>query len=651
MNKNINVSAISPVISPNELQSKYEPNPADSAFINSSRRIVEAIVNKSDKRLLVVVGPCSIHDYDSAITYAQFLQKMQTNLPNLFLVMRVYFEKPRSRTGWKGFIYDPDLNNTGDINKGLDLARKLLLEITRMRIPIGCEFLDLITPQYLSDLVSWGAIGARTSESQTHRQLASGLSMPVGFKNLTDGDYEKAINGIISASCAHSFLGIDDYGRVSNVTTNGNKNAHLILRGGKIPNYQEEFVEAVAAGLKNEQIQTGMVIDCSHGNSQSQYQRQTLVAIYVKRLRLLNRYPIVGIMLESNLKKGSQKITSAMTKGVSVTDGCIDVDTTSELLTLLNSETCVEIHSLGEIRKIMRNYDEEIYQIINGSGCGVVPLKPYFVLTPHIFEQDKAIAEICNGKPFEDHLGMLIACRFGLCEKIADIKYRTSPYNFLRKNTDLLKLITDREIEAANLNLFPSAAYLKIMDVSKMIQVMYLEKLVNSVRIGYLFGKGTFSEEAVSKNFRGNHISYPDYNSLKAALDQKEVDFILIPTYNSLIGGIIQPESYWEVHGTIDHRIELCLYSNLLDSGAPSVLYLESHVHKEAENYIVKHFGADTEIIQVNTSKTGCINCIKDIGVQHSMTISSKNNDSNFLHLVDSKISEHNITTFSLIGM
>ena len=680
MNKNTHINGIRTVISPAELQIKYEPDESDVAFICESRKTVEQIVAQKDKRLLVVVGPCSIHDYETAVEYARQLQVIQHQTPNLFLVMRVYFEKPRSRTGWKGFIYDPDLDNTCDINKGLELARKLLLEITKLRIPIGCEFLDLITPQYLSDMVSWGAIGARTSESQTHRQLTSGLSMPVGFKNLTDGDVEKAINGIISAYGSHSFLGIDDFGKVAHISTTGNPHSHLILRGGKSPNYQEQHVESVTQSLKKENISTGIIIDCSHGNSQSYYQRQSLVAIYVKRLRLLNRYPIVGIMLESNLRKGNQKIGAEMQKGVSVTDACIDIQTTQTLLTLLNSENYQNFNSLGEIRKVMRTYDAEISKILNTEGLSFASspkpnpnIPSCFVMTPHIFEQDKMVAEMCDGRPNEDHLAMIIACRFALSEKVADLKYRASPYAYLHKNNDFLKLITDREIEKANLRLFPHQVYLKIMDVSKEIQVQYLEKLTHHIKIGYLFGKGTFSEEAISKYFRGTHVSYPTFDLLKAALETKQVDFILIPTYNSLIGEILQTEAYWETYGTVDHRIELCLYSNTTNplpsspktpsspsvlnpnkpsKYAPQTLYLEPHVQKEAENYIQKNFtDGSTEMVIVNTSKTGCIRCIKDSGERASMTISSKNNNSNFLHLVEADIVDHNITTFSLIGM
>lgn len=259
---NVNIEELKPIVTPQVLNYTFQPDDEDILFVKESRSNIEKILAGDDKRLLVIVGPCSIHDYDSALEYAKLLRSIKENHKNLFLIMRVYFEKPRSRTGWKGFIYDPDLNDTFDINNGLTLARKLLLEITKLRIPIGCEFLDTITPQYLSDLVSWGAIGARTSESQIHRQLASGLSMPIGFKNLTSGDYEKAIDGIVSASYQHNFLGIDTSGKVAHVRTKGNKFGHLILRGGTEPNYKQDYIEEVSKALEKEEIRSGIIVDC-----------------------------------------------------------------------------------------------------------------------------------------------------------------------------------------------------------------------------------------------------------------------------------------------------------------------------------------------------------------------------------------------------
>jgi 3-deoxy-7-phosphoheptulonate synthase len=367
MTYNINISEIKQIISPDDLLLKYAPSDSDKQFISKSRDDISNILVGKDKRLLVIVGPCSIHDYDLAIEYAKKLKAEINSNPNLCIVMRVYFEKPRSRVGWKGFIYDPDLNDSFNINKGLELARKLLLELTKLEIPIGCEFLDTITPQYLSDLVSWGAIGARTSESQIHRQLASGLSMPIGFKNLTSGDYEKAIDGIMSAMYPHNFIGIDECGKVSHIITKGNMNSHLILRGGDEPNYNEEDLEKITKKLVSEKINTGFIVDCSHGNSQKEYNRQILVALYLKRLMHLGKYPIRGIMLESNINKGNQKILkniNEMKYGVSVTDACINFDTTVQLLRMMNKMTVCNANTIGEIRKIIREYDQIIHSLL-----------------------------------------------------------------------------------------------------------------------------------------------------------------------------------------------------------------------------------------------------------------------------------------------
>jgi 3-deoxy-7-phosphoheptulonate synthase len=650
MNKDTNIIEIKPIVTPNDLLNMYYPSKEDIDFIVDSRKDITNILNGTNNRMLVIVGPCSIHDYDSAIDYAKQLLQLKNSNKNLYLVMRVYFEKPRSRTGWKGYIYDPYVDNTNNINKGLELARKLLLEIVRLRLPVGCEFLDLITPQYISDLVSWGAIGARTSESQTHRQLTSGLSMPVGFKNLTSGDCEKAVNGIISAMGSHNFMSIDNFGKVSQVTTRGNNSSHLILRGGDEPNYQEKYVEEVTNMLKKENINTGIIIDCSHGNSQSDYNRQLLAALYIKRLRLLNKYPIRGIMLESHINKGKQTISTNMKYGVSVTDSCIDIETTRSLLALLNETNLVSGNTLGENRKIIRDYDKIIYGILN-SQEEEVNLKNTTVLTNHIFERDKEIADFCRGRYREEDLMLMVSMRFAISERIADIKFASNPFDYLNISKDFMKLVTDREIELDNLKLFNDPVYLRIMDLSKGIQVEYLEKYTSEVKIGYLYGRGTFSHEALTQNFRGQHKSYESVNELRLALENKEIDFMLLPTYNSLIGGIFPMESYWTKHGSVDHKINLNLYSNKnLKAKDAHILYLEAHVQMEAEQYIKKNFRNNITIVQVRTSKDGCVECIKQVNCV-AMTISSAQNNSNFLFPIDTDIVEHNVTTFTLISL
>jgi len=652
MSSNTNITQIKPIISPDDLINKYQINCEDVNFINSSRNTIKDILLQNDKRLMVIVGPCSIHDYDTAIEYANMLKNEMINNGNLFIIMRVYFEKPRSRVGWKGFIYDPDLNDTYNINKGLDLARKLLLEITKLRIPIGCEFLDTITPQYLSDLVSWGAIGARTSESQIHRQLASGLSMPIGFKNLTSGDYKKAIDGILSTKYPHNFLGIDDKGVASHIITRGNETSHLILRGGDNPNYDEEDIEMITKTLEKEQIKTGIIIDCSHGNSQKEYNRQLLVALYINRLRHQNKYPICGIMLESNIERGNQKISSTIKKGISITDACIDFNTTKSLLARINKTEIYEVNTIIEIRKLIRLYDLIIDAILSHDYYTENLLDQLNIIVPtkYIMHEDKEITEICKNKINEEDLIILTGLRLSLSERVAEIKFINNSFEYLNKNNDLLKLVTKRDVEKEIVKQFQNLYYLKIMEISKNIQVRYLEKYLKDIKIGYLFGRGTFSHEVITNNLRGQHIKYENINELKNAIENKMIDFMIIPTYNSIIGEIYDLESNWKSCGSFDHKIELCLYSNKnINDRNGDILYLEPHVYKESEKYINKYL-KDVPIKIVKNSVEGCIKCIKD-DEKISLTISSLNHDSIFLYKLDDKIIDHNITTFTLIGL
>ncbi|PCJ46917.1 MAG: 3-deoxy-7-phosphoheptulonate synthase [Gammaproteobacteria bacterium] len=294
------------------------------------------IMEGTDKRLLIVTGPCSIHDVEAAKEYARRLKKLHDKYADkFFIVMRVYFEKPRTTVGWKGLINDPHLNDTFDVEAGLRAARELLIWIAELGLPAGTEMLDPITPQYLAELFCWSAIGARTTESQTHREMASGLSMPVGFKNGTDGNVEVAINALNSASSQHNFLGINTQGCVALIKTKGNPHGHIILRGGKTPNYDSVHVAMLEQRMDEESIQSRFVIDCSHGNSEKDYKRQSLVMRnVVEQLRQGNK-SIVGVMLESNLSEGNQKIPTdleLLKYGVSVTDGCISWDVTVELL-------------------------------------------------------------------------------------------------------------------------------------------------------------------------------------------------------------------------------------------------------------------------------------------------------------------------------
>jgi 3-deoxy-7-phosphoheptulonate synthase len=294
------------------------------------------VLSGTDDRLLVVVGPCSVHDVDATMEYAQRLSERARSLRGELLVaMRVYFEKPRTTTGWKGLINDPHLDGSGDVNWGLRLARRVLLDVLALGLPVGCEFLDPITPQYISDAVCWGAIGARTTESQTHRQLGSGLSMPVGFKNRTDGNVQVAVDAVRAAAVPHAFAGIDVSGTPAILYTRGNPDGHIILRGGNDgPNYGADGVAAALALLRRARLPERVVIDVSHDNSGKNPRRQPEVAGDVCTQLASGNHAIVGVMLESFLVAGHQRlgVPEDLVYGQSITDGCIDWDTTVEVL-------------------------------------------------------------------------------------------------------------------------------------------------------------------------------------------------------------------------------------------------------------------------------------------------------------------------------
>ena len=301
------------------------------------RHAIEEILAGRDDRLLLVVGPCSIHDERSALEYARRLAALAREIEDrVLVVMRVYFEKPRTTVGWKGLIYDPDLDGSFDIDAGLRRARRLLIEIGGLGLPAGTEFLDPITPQYLADLISWVGIGARTTESQTHRQMASGLSMPVGFKNSTDGNIEVAVNGLLSAREPHAFLGIDRAGRTCTVQTSGNPHGHVVLRGGSdAPNYDADSVRATRERLEAAGVSAAVMVDCSHANSGKDFRRQSIAFRDVVAQRAAGAAGLVGMMVESHLHEGNQPLgddPGALRYGVSITDSCIGWDETAELL-------------------------------------------------------------------------------------------------------------------------------------------------------------------------------------------------------------------------------------------------------------------------------------------------------------------------------
>ncbi len=333
---NTNIVSENILIPPSEFKQQFPLSTKAEQTILKGRQSIRDILTGNDHRLLVVTGPCSIHDKQSAHEYAQKLKALSDELSDtLLIVMRIYFEKPRTTIGWKGMINDPDLNGSFNVTLGLERARQLLLWMAELGLPVGTEALDPVTPQYLSDLFSWTAIGARTTESQTHREMASGLSTPVGFKNGTDGNLNVAINALHSVSAAHHFLGINQQGQVVQIQTRGNAFGHIILRGGKTSNYDSGNIKLAEEALEAEKLPKNIMVDCSHGNSNKQYELQPLVAGDVVQQIVDGNPSIMGIMLESHLYPGNQSIPEDLNQleyGVSVTDACIDWTTTEALL-------------------------------------------------------------------------------------------------------------------------------------------------------------------------------------------------------------------------------------------------------------------------------------------------------------------------------
>ncbi|MDG6816709.1 3-deoxy-7-phosphoheptulonate synthase [Glaesserella parasuis] len=334
---NVNICDEKVLLTPKGLKQEFPLPEHLRKQIEESRKVISDIIHKRDKRQLIVIGPCSIHDPVSALEYAKKLKVLADKVSDkLYIVMRVYFEKPRTTVGWKGLINDPNLNGTFDVEKGLRIARKLLLDLAELGLPLATEALDPISPQYLADLFSWSAIGARTTESQTHREMASGLSMVVGFKNGTDGNLGVAINAMQASAMGHSFIGINQQGQVTVLHTKGNPDGHVILRGGKSPNFEAQYVQECEQALRKAGLPEAIMIDCSHGNSNKDYRRQPLVAENVLQQLTAGNQSIIGLMIESHLFAGNQSSEQPfeqMQYGVSITDACIDWQTTETLLT------------------------------------------------------------------------------------------------------------------------------------------------------------------------------------------------------------------------------------------------------------------------------------------------------------------------------
>jgi 3-deoxy-7-phosphoheptulonate synthase len=332
---NIRIDNIKPLSPPRSYIEAQPITPKIAEIVLEARAAIENIGNRTDPRMVMLVGPCSIHDEKAGLEYAERLAVLADEVKeSILIVMRVYFEKPRTTVGWKGLINDPNLDGTFDMQEGLKRARAFLLKVGELGLPAGTEFLDPFTPQYLADLVSWGAIGARTTESQTHRQMASGLSMPIGFKNGTGGSCQIAVDAMMAARTPHAFLGIDLDGRASVVNTVGNRAQHLILRGGSSPNYDEESVASASALLEIAGLRPNVVIDCSHANSNKDHNRQPIVFRETMRQRVEGNEGVIGLMLESHLNEGNQPMgdPADLKYGVSITDACINWESTEELL-------------------------------------------------------------------------------------------------------------------------------------------------------------------------------------------------------------------------------------------------------------------------------------------------------------------------------
>jgi 3-deoxy-7-phosphoheptulonate synthase len=344
------IACVRPLITPALLEKQWPAHAEQLALVEQSRRAVADVLRGSDRRLLVVVGPCSIHDHEQALAYARLLKEQaDRHSKDLLVLMRVYFEKPRTTVGWKGLINDPHLDGSYAINEGLALARRVLLDVLEIGLPVATEFLDLLSPQFISDLVTWGAIGARTTESPSHRQLASGLSCPVGFKNGTDGGVQVAADALLAAKSPHAFMGMTKMGQAAIFETRGNADTHIILRGGKQPNYAAADVQAACEALQSRGLGPGVMIDLSHANSSKQHQRQLEVAQNVAGQVAGGDVRIIGVMIESHLREGRQDLKPGvpLQHGVSITDACLSFEQTVPVLEALARASAARAARVG----------------------------------------------------------------------------------------------------------------------------------------------------------------------------------------------------------------------------------------------------------------------------------------------------------------
>lgn len=687
---NLNIDSIQNMISPKSLFSDVPSDDEITSFVKKAREQVANIVNGKDSRLLCIVGPCSIHDPKSSLEYATELKKMHDKFSdNLFIIMRVYFEKPRTRTGWKGFINDPDLDGSLNVNKGLTNARRLLLEINKLGLPAGCEFLDTITPQYFSDLVSWGAIGARTTQSQVHRQLVSGLSMPIGFKNGTDGNFKIAIDGIISASSSHTFPGVTIEGTCSLFVTKGNENCHIILRGGEKPNYHEEDIKEINDICQKEGLKKRIIIDCSHGNSQKDHKRQPIVSHSISK-QVSNGAPYIGgVMIESHIKEGKQALQclKKLEYGISITDACVDLVTTYRMLKELNDAIAKslefkKVSSLGRLAKeeespimdelsYFRNqieaYDKYIFimHFKNTSFlkyCNIPDLESDMYthsVTGIKTNIDKLINESTHDFSYDPEFRTYLNHRIYLGKYIAECKFKMSPMSFLRRFEDfdkeVFELITKRDVELKKIKTRTEKHSPKkmidffetIFFLTKTVQIEYLKKRIADIKIGYLGGMGTFSHEATKKlSTKVKLVPFPSFENMLE--NKSNVQFLLVPIYNNIKGTIKLGFDLSGMVGTIEQHIHLDLLSTKnIKPKELTKIYSHPVAFEEASRWLREQC-LDVKLIETPSTLEACKMAIKD--EENSAVLCSKACRSIFLNsIINGEISDSNYTTFGLL--
>lgn len=668
-----NIIEVKNLISPENLKKMIPLSSTINNFVEKSRKTVQDIISGKDDRIIVIVGPCSIHDTDAAFEYSKQLVKFQKEFPNLFIVMRVYFEKPRTRTGWKGLINDPDLDNSLNIQKGLYLARELLVKINQIGLPTACEFLENNTPIYFSDLVSWGAIGARTVTSQIHRQLASGLSMPIGFKNFTDGNFNLAVDGILSSFKSHTYPGINENGENCLFVTKGNKFNHLILRGGSQPNYYPDDIKRVEKYLKKENIKNRIIIDCSHGNSGKDFNRQSIVCHNISNQLEQGEKIIAGVMIESFINEGNQKITNNLEYGVSITDSCISLETTRILLKRLNdSKKVTNLYSanllyknLNEIRCKLDDYKKNIIDMIKGKSCQIknlpnrysfnsINLDLDYKMVPELVRLIKNLQLGCKDNQLK--LLDLILDRIYLGMNVAEIKFKNDPFKYLKNSFDkYFSFIEDKKRESEILNnfLIPGVKDLfsEIIFDTKLVQLEYLKQRVKNIKIGYLGPKGTFSCEACS-HLNENILFIPclSFETLKNNFESKKIDYILLPIFNNITGkiNVIKNETY-QLIGKVNHKINLAILSpNIkLENKENMIIYSHPQAYLEVKSKLKKMY----PFHKFNKTKSTFEACLKAIS-ENQFSLASINNQSIFMNRINNEeLEKDNKTEFGLFKL